>query len=51
MLCKQVRAQIAKKKLLFGEDCSAQINNATQMIARVAGITLGPKGRNILIQH
>jgi chaperonin GroEL (HSP60 family) len=38
------------KRLLFGEDCQAVIGETTEEVARVAGITLGPMGRSVVIE-
>lgn len=41
----------AGKKILFGEQCSSTIATTAQEVARVVGVTLGPMGRNVLIEN
>lgn len=38
------------KRLLFGEDCQAVIGETAEEVARVAGVTLGPLGRSVVIE-
>jgi len=38
------------KRLLFGEDCLRVISETAQEVGRVAGVTLGPRGRNVVIE-
>lgn len=51
MIINILRAQFSKKKLYFGDDCKQVINDTVSLISKIAGITLGPKGRNVLIEN
>lgn len=51
MLTRILKATKVTKKLYFSEDCHGIINETTKTIERVAAITLGPYGRNVLIQN
>lgn len=37
------------KRILFSSDCTSVISDTASEIARIAAITLGPMGRNVLI--
>ena len=37
-------------RLVLGKDCTFRITKTAEEIARVAGVTLGPMGRNVCIE-
>ena len=51
MLTRILKATKVTKKIYFSESCRDIINETTKTIERVAGITLGPYGRHVLIQN
>lgn len=52
MLTKVLKRFCSSKKKIYSSESSKNIIlNITSKIANIAGITLGPKGRNVLIQN
>ena len=39
------------KKMIFGPECTQIISDTAQEVAKVAAITLGPMGRNVVIEN
>jgi hypothetical protein len=52
MITKCLRQYFSVKKKIYSPDLTKQIIlNTTSKVSFIAGITLGPKGRNVLIQN
>lgn len=48
---KTLRFCFAAKKIITGTKCSEMIAVTAQEVARVAAVTLGPMGRNVVIEN
>lgn len=48
---KLLRYCFAAKKIITGTHCSKTIAITAQEVARVAAVTLGPMGRNVVIEN
>lgn len=51
MLRRIAKAFFSSKKIFYHDSCSAVIAETAQEIAKVAGLTLGPMGRNVMIEN
>jgi chaperonin GroEL len=51
MLRRISKAFFSSKNIIYREKCSAIIAETAQEIAKVAGLTLGPMGRNVMIEN
>ena len=50
-LAKRINYSFIVKRLVFGNDCNQIIAETASEIAKVVSITLGPYGRNVLIEN
>jgi len=48
---KGLRALFSAKRLLFGSDCLRIIAETAEEVGRTAAVTLGPMGRNVVIEN
>ena len=47
-LCRTLK-QTFSKRILYSSDCTSVISDTASEISRIAALTLGPMGRNVLI--
>ncbi|KAJ1557947.1 chaperonin, partial [Nowakowskiella sp. JEL0078] len=45
------QARFAHKEVLFGQDGRARIAKGVEILAKAVAVTLGPKGRNVIIEQ
>jgi chaperonin GroEL len=42
---------MAAKQVIFGDDARAKIVNGVNVLANAVKVTLGPKGRNVVLER
>jgi hypothetical protein len=47
--CRQFGKSFFSKRIVYQNECSAIIAETAQEVAKIAAITLGPMGRNVVI--
>jgi chaperonin GroEL len=50
-MIKALNFAFSAKKIIIGNQCIQIISETAQQISRVAGLTLGPMGRNVVIEN
>lgn len=48
---KALRSLFSAKRLLFGDECLRIIAETAEEVGRTAAVTLGPMGRNVIIEN